>query len=88
MPVFVVSCIVEMIVPYKSIKIGCRVTKQVIGLPFLTCCLTINTIIQPFEKMGFGESIPIDINNLMGTMPTRSDITMLDELTGLKEQAE
>jgi hypothetical protein len=77
MPVFVVSCIVEMIVPYKSIKIGCRVTKQVIGLPFLTCCLTINTIIQPFEKMGFGES-----------MPTRSDITMLDELTGLKEQAE
>ena len=38
--------------------------------------------------MGFGKSIPIDINNLIRTIPTKSDRTMLDERTGLKEQAD
>jgi hypothetical protein len=88
MPVFVASCIVEMVVPYKGVKMGCRVTKQVVGFPFLVCCLTIDRISQPFEEMGFDQSIPIDANNLMGTMPTRSDIAMLDDITGLKEQAQ
>jgi hypothetical protein len=88
MPVFTASCIVEMVVPYESVKIGCRITKQVIGFPFLICCLTIDKVTQPFEKISFGQPIPIDANNLMGTMPTRSDIGMLDEIMGLKEQAQ
>lgn len=88
MPVFVASCIVEMVVPYEGVKIGCRITKQVVGFPFLVCCLTIDKVTQPFEEMSFGQPIPIDANNLMGTMPTRSDIAMLDEISGLKEQAQ
>jgi hypothetical protein len=88
MPVFVASSIVEMVVPYKSVKVGCRITKQVVGFPFLVCCLTIDKITEPLEEMSFGQPIPIDANSLMGTMPTRSDIGMLDELMGLKEQAQ
>lgn len=88
MPVFVASSRVEMVVLYKSVKVGCRITKQVVGFPFLVCCLTIDKIAEPLEKMNFGQLIPIDANNLMGTLPTRSDISMLDELMGLKEQAQ
>jgi len=88
MPIVISASIIEMVVPYKSVKIGCRVTKQVVGAPFFVCCLTIDRITKPFEKIGFGEPIPIDANNLMGTMPTQSDIAMLDEITGLKKQAQ
>ena len=88
MPVFVASSIVEMVVSYEGVKIGCRVTKQVVGFPFLMCCLTIDKVTQGFEKMSFGQTIPIDANNLMGTMPTKSDIVMLDEIAGFKDQAQ
>ncbi|MGK0329869.1 MAG: hypothetical protein ACJAXF_003371 [Polaribacter sp.] len=88
MPVFVVSSIIEKVVPYESVKIGCRFTKRFVGLPFVICCVVIDKVTESFEEKFFGQTIPIDINNLMGTVPTRSDIATLDDITGLKEQAQ
>ena len=88
MPVFIASSIIEKVVPYESVKIGCRFTKQIVGLPFIFCCLVIDKVTEPLEEKIFGQTIPIDVNNFMGTMPTRSDIVTLDDITGLKEQAQ
>ena len=79
---------IEMVVPYEGVKIGCRITKQVVGLPFILCCVAIEKVTESLEEKVFGQTIPIDINNLMGTMPTRSDIATLDEIAGLKDQAQ
>ena len=88
MPIFFASSMIEMVVPYEGVKIGCRITKQVVGLPFILCCVAIEKVTESLEEKVFGQTIPIDINNLMGTMPTRSDIATLDEIAGLKDQAQ
>ena len=88
MPIFFASSMIEMVVPYEDVKIGCRITKQIVGLPLILCCVAIEKVTESLEERIFGQTIPIDANNLMGTMPTKSDIAMLDEIAGLKDQAQ
>jgi hypothetical protein len=88
MSVFVASSIVEIVAPYKQVKVGCRVIKQVISMPFFFCCLTLDKITEPFEKMAFGQTIPMDVLNLMGTVPITPYIKIIDKIRGLEEQSQ
>jgi hypothetical protein len=86
MPFYAVSSILEMVVPYKNVKLTCFYSKKLIGLPFIICCVSIDKISRPFEQHFIGQPLPIDINNLMGTIPTKSDIEVLDKIMNLKQE--
>lgn len=83
MPCAVTFSMLEMYVPDKF-KFPCKCAKWSGGIVFYGVCSSVDFITSGIETKKFGQTLPIDAPQLMGTLPTAND---LDELRKLKKLA-
>ena len=84
MPCAVTFAMLEMYVPDKF-KFPCKCFKWTGGVIFYGVCAGVEYATAGIESKAFGEPLPIDAPQLMGTLPAKSD---LDELRKLKALAD
>lgn len=83
MPCAVTFSMLEMYAPDKF-KFPCRCAKWTGGIVFYGVCSTVDYLSAGIETKAFGQPLPIDAPQLMGTLPQMSD---LEELQKLKKLA-
>ena len=83
MPCAVTFSMLEMYAPDKF-KFPCKCAKWTGGMVFYGVCSTVDYITAGIETKSFGQPLPIDAPQLMGTLPQKND---LDELKKLRELA-
>ena len=84
MPCAVTFSMLEMYAPDKF-KFPCKCVKWTGGIIFYGVCSSVDYITAGIETKSFGQPLPIDAPQLMGTLPQKSD---LDELRQLKALAQ
>ena len=84
MPCAVTFSMLEMYAPDKF-KFPCKCAKWTGGIIFYGVCSGVDYVTSGIETKIFGQPLPIDAPQLMGTLPQRGD---LDELRKLKALAD
>lgn len=84
MPCAVTFSMLEMYAPDKF-KFPCKCAKWTGGIVFYGVCSSVDYLTAGIEAKSFGEPLPMDAPQLMGTIPKMSD---LEELQKLKKLAE
>jgi len=84
MPCAVTFSMLEMYAPDR-LKLPCKCAKWTGGIVFYGVCSSIDYLTAGFETQMFGEPLPLDAPQLMGTLPKMND---LKELKKLKELAD
>lgn len=84
MPCAVTFSMLEMYAPDKF-KFPCKCAKWTGGIVFYGVCSSVDYLTAGIETKSFGEPLPIDAPQLMGTLPNKND---LNELRKLKKLAE
>ena len=84
MPCAVTFSMLEMYAPDKF-KFPCKCAKWSGGIVFYGVCAGVDYLTADIETKSFGQPLPIDAPQLMGTLPQKSD---LDELRKLKSLAD
>lgn len=74
----------EMYAPDK-LKISCKWAKWTGGIIFYGVCSSVDYVTTVIETQTFGEPLPIDAPQLIGTLPKTND---LKELQNLKQLAD
>ena len=72
----------EMYAPDKF-KFPCKCAKWTGGIIFYGVCSSVDYITSGIETRSFGQPLPIDAPQLMGTLPEKSDLDELRKLEGL-----
>jgi hypothetical protein len=83
MPCAVTFSMLEMYAPDKF-KFPCKCAKWTGGIVFYGVCSSVDYVTSGIETKKFGQPLPIDAPQLMGTLPNTND---LDELKKLKQLA-
>ena len=83
MPCAVTFAMLEMYAPDKF-KFPCKCAKWTGGFIFYGVCSSVDYLTSGIETKIFGQPLPVDAPQLMGTLPQKSD---LDELRKLRELA-
>lgn len=84
MPCAVTFSMLEMYAPDKF-KFPCKFAKWTGGIVFYGVCSSVDYITSGIETKKFGQPLPIDAPQLMGTLPNMND---LEELRKLKKLAD
>ena len=84
MPCAVTFSMLEMYAPDKF-KLPCKCAKWTGGIVFYGVCSSIDYITAGFETQMFGETLPIDAPQLMGTLPKANDLRELQKLKQLAD---
>lgn len=84
MPCAITFAMLEMYAPEK-LKLPCKIAKWTGGIGFYGLAATIDYVSAPLEKKYFKIELPIQATELMGTLPTVSDV---DEFKKLYEEME
>lgn len=84
LPCAVTFAMLEMYAPDK-LKFPCKCAKWTGGAVFYGVCTSVDYLTAGIETKSFGQPLPIDAPQLMGTLPQKSDI---DELQNLKKLAQ
>jgi hypothetical protein len=84
-PLYLLSSMFEMLIPYPKIKVICRLTKEASGIPFIMCASLINYVTLPFEKFFVSEALTIHPGQLMGTIPSENEARTLSSLIGFDD---
>lgn len=83
-PCVVTFSMLEMYAPDK-LKISCKWAKWTGGIIFYGVCSSVDYVTTVIETQTFGEPLPIDAPQLIGTLPKTND---LKELQNLKQLAD
>ena len=84
MPCAVTFSMLEMYAPDKF-KLPCKCAKWTGGIVFYGVCSGIDYVTAGFETQMFGEPLPLDAPQLMGTLPAMNDIKELQKLKQLAD---
>jgi hypothetical protein len=84
MPCAVTFSMLEMYAPDKF-KLPCKCAKWTGGVVFYGVCSGIDYVTAGFETQMFGEPLPLDAPQLMGTLPAMNDIKELQKLKQLAD---
>ena len=84
MPCAVTFSMLEMYAPDK-LKFSCKCAKWTGGIVFYGVCSSIDYVTAGFETQMFGETLPLDAPQLMGTLPKMNDIKDLQKLKQLAD---
>jgi hypothetical protein len=84
MPCAVTFSMLEMYAPDKF-KFPCKCAKWTGGIVFYGVSSSIDYVTAGFETQRFGEPLPIDAPQLMGTLPKTSDLKELQKLKQLAD---
>jgi hypothetical protein len=84
MPCAVTFSMLEMYAPDK-LKLPCKCAKWTGGIVFYGVCSSVDYVTAGFETQRFGESLPIDAPQLMGTLPKTNDLKELQKLKQLAD---
>ena len=84
MPCAVTFSMLEMYAPDKF-KFPCKCAKWTGGLVFYGVCGGIDYITEGIETRIFGQPLPIDAPQLMGTLPNKNDLKELREIKKLSD---
>jgi hypothetical protein len=84
MPCAVTFSMLEMYAPDK-LKLPCKCAKWTGGIVFYGVCSSIDYVTAGFETQRFGEPLPIDAPQLMGTLPKTNDLKELQKLKQLAD---
>jgi hypothetical protein len=84
MPCAVTFSMLEMYAPEK-LKLPCKCAKWTGGLVFYGVCASVDYVTAGIETQTFGEPLPIDAPNLMGTLPKTTDLKELQKLQRLAD---
>jgi hypothetical protein len=84
MPCAVTFSMLEMYAPDKF-KFPCKCAKWTGGIVFYGVCSSLDYLSSGLENKFFGEELPIDAPQLMGTLPKMSDLDDLKKLNRLAE---
>ena len=84
LPCAVTFSMLEMYVPDKF-KFPCKCAKWSGGIAFYGVCSAVDFVSAGFETKVFGEPLPIDAPQLMGTLPSTNDIEELGQTKKLLE---
>jgi hypothetical protein len=84
MPCALTFAMLEMYVPNKF-KFPCKCAKWSGGIVFYGVCSSVDYLTAGLENKCFGEELPIDAPQLMGTHPKMDDINELKKLKILAE---
>ena len=84
MPITVTFSMLEMYSPDKF-KFPYKCAKWAGGAVFYGVCASFDYVTSGIETKSFGQPLPIDAPQLMGTLPQKSDV---DELRKLKKLAQ
>jgi hypothetical protein len=79
MPCAITFSMLEMYAPDKF-KLPCKVAKWTGGCIFYGVCASVDYLTAGVEKKFFGEELPINAPQFMGTLPTQIDIEELKQL--------
>lgn len=82
MPCAVTFSMLEMYAPDKF-KFPCKCVKWTGGVIFYGVCSSVDYLTAGIETKSFGETLPIDAPELMGTLPNKNDLNELRKLKGL-----
>ena len=78
LPCAVTFSMLEMYSPDKF-KLPCKVMKWSGGCLYYGVCALIDAVSEPIEKKVFGDSLPIDAPQTLGTLPQRTDFEEIYE---------
>jgi hypothetical protein len=84
MPCAVTFSMLEMYAPDKF-KFPCKCAKWTGGIVFYGVCSSVDYVTAGFETQTFGEPLPMDAPQLMGTLPKTSDVKELQKLKKLAD---
>ncbi len=84
MPCAVTFSMLEMYAPDKF-KFPCKCAKWTGGIVFYGVCSSVDFVTAGFETLKFGEPLPIDAPQLMGTLPKTNDVKELQKLKQLAD---
>jgi hypothetical protein len=84
MPCAVTFSMLEMYAPDK-LKFPCKCAKWTGGIVFYGVCSSVDYVTAGFETKRFGEPLPIDAPQLMGTLPKTNDVRELQKLKQLAD---
>jgi hypothetical protein len=84
MPCAVTFAMLEMYAPDKF-KFPCKCAKWTGGIVFYGVCSSVDYVTAGFETKRFGEPLPIDAPQLMGTLPKMSDLKNLQKYKQLAD---
>lgn len=84
MPCAVTFSMLEMYAPDKF-KFPCKCAKWTGGLVFYGVCSSVDYLTAGIETKSFGQPLPLDAPQLMGTLPNKNDLKELQEVKKLAE---
>lgn len=84
MPCAVTFAMLEMYAPDKF-KFPCKCFKWAGGAIFYGVCASVDYATAGIETKAFGQPLPIDAPQLMGTLPTKNDLKELRKLQALAD---
>jgi len=84
MPCAVTFSMLEMYAPDKF-KLPCKCAKWTGGIFFYGVCSSVDYVTAGFETQRFGEPLPMDAPQLMGTLPKMNDLKELQKLKKLAD---
>jgi hypothetical protein len=85
LPCALTFSMLEMYAPDNKFKFGCKFAKWTGGIGFYTLCYGVDSLSAGFETLVFGEQLPMDAPQLMGTLPTINDIKEAEKFKKLVE---
>lgn len=74
----------EMYAPDKF-KFPCKCAKQTGGIVFYGVCSSVDYLTAGIETKNFGQPLPMDAPQLMGTLPSKNDLKEFEEMKKLAE---